>query len=109
MLTLHPYQVLPYIPPPLEPLLKLAKNLWWSWNQEARAVFARIDPVVYERVGHNPMALLAKVPQRRLDVARRHHHVTGVQHRQVAGQHDRPSGMLLSRPTTFLARLPAPC
>jgi hypothetical protein len=32
----------------------------------------------------------------------------GVQNRQVAGQHDRPSGMLLSRPTTFLARLPAP-
>ncbi|NUQ79375.1 MAG: alpha-glucan family phosphorylase [Polyangiaceae bacterium] len=67
MLTLHRYHVLPYVPAPLEPLLKLAKNLWWSWNQEARAVFARIDPVVYERVGHNPMALLAKVPQRRLD------------------------------------------
>lgn len=67
MLTLHRYHVLPYVPAPLEPLLKLGKNLWWSWNPEARAVFARIDPVVYERVGHNPMALLAKVPQRRLD------------------------------------------
>jgi starch phosphorylase len=67
MLTLHRYQVLPYVPAPLEPLLKLGKNLWWSWNPEARALFARIDPVVYERVGHNPLALLAKVPQRRLD------------------------------------------
>jgi starch phosphorylase len=67
MLTLHRYQVLPYVPAPLEPLLRLAKNLWWSWNQEARALFARIDPVVYERVGHNPMLLLGKVPQRRLD------------------------------------------
>lgn len=67
MLTLHRYQVLPYVPAPLEPLLRLAKNFWWSWNPEPRALFARIDPVVYERVGHNPIALLAKVPQRRLD------------------------------------------
>jgi starch phosphorylase len=67
MLTLHRYQVLPYIPPPLAPLLRLAKNLWWSWSQEARSLFARIDPVVYERVAHNPLVLLAKVPQRRLD------------------------------------------
>lgn len=67
MLTLHRYQVLPYIPEPLKPLIRLAKNLWWAWSEEARALFSRIDPVVYERVGHNPMALIAKVPQRRLD------------------------------------------
>lgn len=67
MLTLHRYQVLPYLPPPLEPLIRLAKNLWWSWNEEARALFARIDHAAYERVCHNPMALIAKVPQRRLD------------------------------------------
>jgi hypothetical protein len=32
-----------------------------------------------------------------------------VQNRKVAVQHDRPSGMLLSCTTTFLASLPAPC
>ena len=67
MLTLHRYQVLPYRPAPLEPLLRLARNFWWSWNAEARSLFARIDPAVYEAVTHNPLALLARVPQRRLD------------------------------------------
>ncbi len=67
MPTLHRYEVLPSIPGPLEPLLAIAKNLWWSWNEGARALFARIDPELHERVAQNPLAVLTLASQARLD------------------------------------------
>src|SRR5580700_3592323 len=67
MPTLHRYEVKPRIPADLAPLLTLAKNLWWSWNAGARALFARIDAGLYERVSENPIAMLLGVPQARLD------------------------------------------
>jgi starch phosphorylase len=67
MKTLHRFEVHPSIPPELEPLNVLAYNLWWSWNESARDVFARIDPGLYERVSENPIALLFSAPQERLD------------------------------------------
>jgi starch phosphorylase len=67
MPTLHRYEVLPSIPEPLQPLLTIGKNLWWSWNEGARALFARIDPPLYERVAQNPLAVLALAAQARLD------------------------------------------
>ena len=48
MPTLHRYEVLPSIPEPLQPLLSIAKNLWWSWNEGARALFSRIEPAKIE-------------------------------------------------------------
>jgi len=67
MLTLHRYQVFPSVPEPLRPLLTLARNLWWSWNREARELFARIDPALYEYAAQNPLALLSGASQERLD------------------------------------------
>jgi starch phosphorylase len=67
MMTLHRYEVQPSIPAELEPLLSLAKNLWWSWNESARDLFARIDPELYERVSENPIATLFRASQERLD------------------------------------------
>jgi len=67
MLTLHRYQVFPSLPEPLRPLVDLGKNLWWSWHREARELFHRIDPALYERVAQNPIALLASAPQERLE------------------------------------------
>ena len=67
MMTLHRYEVQPSIPPELEPLLALAKNLWWSWNESARELFARIDPTRYERVSENPVAMVLRASQERLD------------------------------------------
>jgi starch phosphorylase len=67
MMTLHRYEVHPRIPAELEPLVTLAKNLWWSWNERARDLFARIDPDLYERVSENPIAMLLRAPQERLD------------------------------------------
>jgi starch phosphorylase len=67
MVTLHRYEVSAVIPAPLEPLVAIGHNLWWSWSESARALFARIDPELYERVTENPLAVLSQAPQKRLD------------------------------------------
>src|SRR6185437_14383048 len=53
MKKLHRYEVQPSVPAPLEPLFEIAYNLWWSWDERARELFARIDPDLYERVSEN--------------------------------------------------------
>ena len=67
MITLHRYEVLPSIPASLSPLVAIAHNLWWSWNEPARALFRRIDPALHARVAENPLAVLSRAPQARLD------------------------------------------
>src|SRR5688572_20133317 len=44
-----------------EQLEDLARNLWWTWDAEATALWADIDPFRWETYGHNPLALLADV------------------------------------------------
>jgi len=60
--------VLPRVPAALEKLERLAHNLAWTWDPDARALFRDIDRDLWERVGHNPLALLRDVDQSRLDV-----------------------------------------
>lgn len=40
----------------------LAHNLWWSWDDEATAMWRDLDPAGWERCGHDPVALLASEP-----------------------------------------------
>ena len=63
------FRVVPALPPALEPLRELAFNLWWSWNHPAIEVFRRLDDELWERSGHNPVALLGSADQSRLDQA----------------------------------------
>src|SRR3954470_23218124 len=67
--TAFPLEVTPRLPKELARLEELANNLWFSWNRPARELFARLDPVLWEAVGHNPKAVLRGVDQRRLDQA----------------------------------------
>ena len=67
MLTLHRYQVFPSLPERLRPLLTVGRNMWWSWHREARELFARIDPDLFEQVAQNPLALLSGASQARLE------------------------------------------
>ncbi|UQA54551.1 alpha-glucan family phosphorylase [Polyangium aurulentum] len=67
MFTVHRYQTFPTVPEALAPLTAIARNLWWTWNPRARHLFARIDAELYDRVAHNPLALLKRASQRRLD------------------------------------------
>jgi len=43
----------------------LAYNLWWSWDTEATALWAGIDPLRWERDRNNPVALLRDVEPER--------------------------------------------
>src|SRR5438094_10598207 len=61
------FTVLPHLPERLQALQKLAYNLWWCWNPEAVALFRRIDAEGFEPLGHNPVKLLSKVDQARLE------------------------------------------
>ncbi len=45
-------------PEKLKALEELAKNLWWSWNEEAERLFKSINPEEWHRVHKNPIMLL---------------------------------------------------
>ena len=55
------------LPAPLAPLADLARNLWWTWDAEARDLMASLDPDRWEEVRHNPVALLAGLDGARSD------------------------------------------
>jgi starch phosphorylase len=64
--TAFPLEVTPRLPQELARLEELANNLWFSWDRNTRSLFARLDPVLWDAVGHNPKALLKAVDERRL-------------------------------------------
>ncbi len=49
-------------------LKELSTNLWWSWNSDAEFLFRRMDPTLWEDVGHNPKRLLESIDYKRLVV-----------------------------------------
>lgn len=46
------------LPAELRPLEEIAHNLWWVWNEEAKAIFETMDPQEWEESGKNPVVLL---------------------------------------------------
>ncbi len=69
--TIRSFEVLPSLPEPLRPLLEIAHNLWWSWNPPAAELFHRLDRGLWESTHHNPVALLGRVSQAKLEAAAR--------------------------------------
>src|SRR4051812_29777294 len=67
--TIRTFQVFPDLPEPLEPLLKLAHNLWWVWQPDAVELFRRLDRKLWEDVYHNPVKLLGAIAQSKLAAA----------------------------------------
>lgn len=61
--------VAPKIPESIARLHELAYNLWWSWEPDALALYGRLDPQLWEDVTHNPIKLLQRIAQRKLDEA----------------------------------------
>ena len=43
----------------------LCRNLWWCWNDDAKALFKSIDAELWHKSGHNPMEILDKVSLKR--------------------------------------------
>lgn len=54
------------LPARLAGLEALARNLAWSWNRDARALFREIDETHWNRLLHNPIVLLQEVAPERL-------------------------------------------
>lgn len=67
MTQFQSFQVFPDIPEPLAFLETLSRNLWWSWNQNAIELFRRIDPLLWNKLGWNAIAFMARVSQERLN------------------------------------------
>jgi starch phosphorylase len=67
--TIRTFQVFPDLPEPLEPLLKLAHNLWWVWQPDAVELFRRLDRKLWEEVYHNPVKMLGAIDQSKLAAA----------------------------------------
>lgn len=55
------------VPAKLEKLTKLAGNLWWVWNSEAKDLFRECDEELWEKVGHNPVLFLERIKIDTLD------------------------------------------
>jgi starch phosphorylase len=49
-------------------LNKLARNLWWTWNQEAQEIFQELSPRGWQNLYHNAVAILHEVSEYELGV-----------------------------------------
>ena len=61
------FTVLPALPDSLKDLEVIAKNMFWSWNQEFTELFKRIDSNLWTSCGQNPVKLLGNISQAKLD------------------------------------------
>ena len=51
-----------FVAPIQERLWSLARNLWWSWDQNSTSLFHDLDPQRWLELNHNPIALLGEIP-----------------------------------------------
>ena len=55
------------VPEALQKLDELAHNIWWVWNEDAKALFKEIDPEMWTRVRHNPIMMLQSLGYDKLE------------------------------------------
>jgi len=67
MRSIQKFRVRPTLPDRIQTLMDIARNLWWTWNPDAVALFRRIQPDLWDKVHHNPIALMGAVNQDRLN------------------------------------------
>lgn len=67
MIQIRKFTILPRVPKRLAALQVIAKNLWWSWNPEAIALFRRLDEDLFSATGHNPVKMLGVMDQDKLE------------------------------------------
>ena len=59
-------EINPGIPERLSRLTELSENLWYSWDKATRTLFARMNPALWDAVGHNPKVFLRRLDERTL-------------------------------------------
>jgi starch phosphorylase len=57
------------LPRRISQLGELAYNMWWTWHPDAKRLYMRIDPELWEQVKHNPVLFLRNVERSRLNSA----------------------------------------
>ncbi|MET0736516.1 MAG: alpha-glucan family phosphorylase [Microbacterium sp.] len=67
MKAIRTFTVRPVLAEPLAPLDRLASNWRWSWSRATHALFASMDPALWDEIGANPARMLGALGQRRLD------------------------------------------
>jgi starch phosphorylase len=67
MSHMQTFQVFPAVPQQLRFLETLSRNLWWCWHLDAIELFRRIDPVLWDAAGRNPIVFSTLLPQDRLE------------------------------------------
>jgi len=67
--TRFPLEVQPVIPEQLARLRDLAEDLMYSWDQQLRSLFYRLDRPLWHECGHNPKVFLRQVSQDKLEAA----------------------------------------
>ena len=55
------------IPAELKKLEEMARNIWWSWNEEATDLYQSLDPVLWKEAGQNPVVLLERLSYEKLE------------------------------------------
>src|ERR1700692_2725517 len=51
-----------FVAPIQERLWSLARNLWWSWDNDSTSLFHDLDPLRWRQLNHSPIALLGEIP-----------------------------------------------
>ncbi len=64
---LKEFLVRPALPAALHRLSELGINLLWSWDHNLRALFRRLDPVIWKASNYNPVVMLGRVSQGTLE------------------------------------------
>ena len=59
MRAVRQFNVVPAVPTSLQALTSLAANLHWTWDRDTKALFRRLDPVLWKETGEDPLHLLA--------------------------------------------------
>lgn len=55
------------LPAKIAKLKELAYNYWWCWNYNAKELFIRVNPKLWDSVNHNPVLLINKLTQEELE------------------------------------------
>jgi len=66
-MRIESFRVVPAVPERLAGLREIAYNLLWSWDDDLRQVFSRLDRDLWDRTYQNPVAMLGAVAQDRLE------------------------------------------
>ncbi len=67
MLNLQTLRIFPHIPKKLAFLETLSKNLWWTWDHQAKDLFRRIHPGLWEESNQNPLLFGTYLKQEHLE------------------------------------------